>query len=108
MLECKPEKSWGFSYVGYSYLQPWLLGGSWVVVSRVKSRITILITHIRGLITPLINTHEPHKYLTWKSYLLTLSLCRSPSEPSISLEEAQNLGTLTPGHDRKPEYRGLT
>ena len=32
-----------------------LLGGSWVVISRV----TILITHIRGLITPLITTHEP-------------------------------------------------
>ena len=29
-----------------------LLGGSWVVISRVISRATILITHIRGLITP--------------------------------------------------------
>ena len=28
-----------------------LLGGSWVVVSRIISSITILITHIRGLIT---------------------------------------------------------
>ena len=36
-----------------------LLGGSWVVISRVISRVTILITHIRGLITPLILTHEP-------------------------------------------------
>ena len=36
-----------------------LLGGSWVVTSRVISRVTILITHIRGLITPLITTHEP-------------------------------------------------
>ena len=33
----------------------WLLGGSWVVI-RV---ISILITHIRGLITLLITTHEP-------------------------------------------------
>ena len=32
-----------------------LLGGSWVVISRV----TIHITHIRGLITLLIFTHEP-------------------------------------------------
>ena len=31
-----------------------LLGGSWVVISRVISRVTILITHTRGLITPLI------------------------------------------------------
>ena len=39
--------------------QPGLLGGSKVVVSRVISRVTILITHIRGLITSLITTHEP-------------------------------------------------
>ena len=38
---------------------PWLLWGSWVVISRVISRVTILITHIRGLVTPLITTHEP-------------------------------------------------
>ena len=36
-----------------------LLGGSWVVIIRVISRVTILITHIRGLTTPLISTHEP-------------------------------------------------
>ena len=36
-----------------------LLGGSWVVISRVISRVTIIITHTRGLITPLITTHEP-------------------------------------------------
>ena len=36
-----------------------LLGGSWVVISRVISRVTILITHIKGLITPLITTHDP-------------------------------------------------
>ena len=35
------------------------LGGSWVVISRVISRITVLITHIRGLITLLITAHEP-------------------------------------------------
>ena len=36
-----------------------LPGGSWVVRSRVISRVTILITHIRGLITLLIATPEP-------------------------------------------------
>ena len=36
-----------------------LLGGSWVVISGVISRVTILITHIRGLITLLRTTHEP-------------------------------------------------
>ena len=33
-----------------------LLGGSWVVINGVISRVTI---HIRGLITPLIATHKP-------------------------------------------------
>ena len=33
-----------------------MLGGSWVVISRVLSRATIRITHIRGLITLLITT----------------------------------------------------
>ena len=37
---------------------PYFLG-SWLVISRVISRITIVITHITGLITPLITTHEP-------------------------------------------------
>ena len=36
-----------------------LLGGSWVVISGVISRVTVIITHIRGLITLLITTHEP-------------------------------------------------
>ena len=35
------------------------LGGSWVVISGIISRVTTLITHIRGLIIPLITTHEP-------------------------------------------------
>ena len=36
-----------------------VLGGSWVVLSAGISRVTKVITHIRGLITPLITTHEP-------------------------------------------------
>ena len=39
--------------------RPALLGGSSVVISGDISRVTILITHIRGLTTPLITTHEP-------------------------------------------------
>ena len=35
-----------------------VLGGSWVVVSRVISRITMVITYIGGLRTPLITTHD--------------------------------------------------
>ena len=30
-----------------------------VVISRVMSRVTILIAQIRALTTPLITTHEP-------------------------------------------------
>ena len=36
-----------------------ILGGSWVVISRVISRITLVVTYIKGLITPLLTTHEP-------------------------------------------------
>ena len=39
------------------------LGGSWVVISGVISRVTITTTHIRGLITPLITTHEPPSWV---------------------------------------------
>ena len=35
------------------------LGGSWVEINGVMSRGTILITHIQGLITQVITTHEP-------------------------------------------------
>ena len=36
-----------------------LLGGYWLVISGVISRVAILTSHIRGLITPLTTTHEP-------------------------------------------------
>ena len=49
----------GFLIGFHTVFGPTVLGGSWVVISRVISRVTILITHIKGLITPLITTHEP-------------------------------------------------
>ena len=36
-----------------------LLGASWVVLSGAISKVTIVITHIKGLITILITAHEP-------------------------------------------------
>ena len=36
-----------------------ILGGSWVVLCRVISRITKVITYFRGLATPLITTYGP-------------------------------------------------
>ena len=44
---------------GLAIIPKSLLGGSWVVITRVISRVTMLITHIRGLKTPLITTPEP-------------------------------------------------
>ena len=37
----------------------WVPGGSWVVINGVLTRVTIPISHIRVLITPLITAHEP-------------------------------------------------
>ena len=36
-----------------------LEGGSWVLISRVISRVTIIITYMKGLINPLITTPKP-------------------------------------------------
>ena len=36
-----------------------LLGGSRVVTNGVISRVIVIITHIRGLVTPFKTTHEP-------------------------------------------------
>ena len=36
-----------------------LLGGSEVVIRGVISRVTTIITHINGLVTPRFATHEP-------------------------------------------------
>ena len=48
-------QGFGFTVEGFCAV----LGGSGALISRVISRVTILITHIRGLITPLITTPEP-------------------------------------------------
>ena len=53
-----------------------ILGGSWVVVSGVISKVTIVITRNRGLINPLITTHEPSsraqnlgRLLAWQAFV---------------------------------------
>ena len=46
-------------FFGALVLGGYLLGGSWVVRSRAISRVTVVITYIRGLITPCITTCEP-------------------------------------------------
>ena len=47
------------SPLGVEALEGVVLGGSWVVISGVISRVTTILTHIQGLITLLITTHEP-------------------------------------------------
>ena len=64
---------------------PKLLGGSWVVISGVISRVTILITHIRGLITLLITTLNPKPYNPkdpFKGTLLITPLITTHEPPS--------------------------
>ena len=51
----RPEVAWNVSCLPGSDL----LGGSWVVIRGVISSAPVLITHIRGLMTPLITTHGP-------------------------------------------------
>ena len=36
-----------------------VLGGSWIVINGLISRVAILMSHVRGPITPLITTDEP-------------------------------------------------
>ena len=55
--------------LGFSSL---LLGGSWVVISEVISRVAIIIAHIKGLTTPLITTHEPPSADGWAAPWLGL------------------------------------
>ena len=56
-----------------------LLGGSWEVISGVIIKVTMVITPIRGLITPLITTHEPPSTL----FLLVVYACKvKPSVPT--------------------------
>ena len=50
-----------------------LLGGSWVDISRVVSRVAILITHIRGLITPLTTTYEPPSTVLITAFITNLT-----------------------------------
>ena len=83
-----------------------VLGGSWVVVSRVISRVTILITYnpyYRGLVAPLIATPEPpsnpvtmneahdalvqwvYIYMHCTSHLSVAIGCKHPTEMSMTM-----------------------
>ena len=59
------------------------LQGSWVVISGVISRVTIIITHKRGLITPLLAAREPpsSRYPFLKGTLATLARLSIKTQP---------------------------
>ena len=62
-----------------------VLGGSWVVVSGVVGRLSKVIAHIRGLITPLITTHEPpSRDAEWRPILV--------SDQTATLQGLRGLG----------------
>ena len=61
---------------------PGLLGGSWVVISGVISRVTMVITPIMGLLTPFVTTHEPpSRDLRSQPYMLQEARLRSLHKP---------------------------
>ena len=62
------KRAVGATEVGLGSLG-WVLGGSWVVISGVTSTVTIVITHLRGLMTPRITTHEPPSRVLGFGYL---------------------------------------
>ena len=45
---------WGFAVLGFRVLK-----GSWDLVSRVITKVTILITPIKGLIALVTKSHDP-------------------------------------------------
>ena len=49
----------GFAGSVFAFGTASILGGSWVVINGLISRVTMLTSHIRGLITPLITTRGP-------------------------------------------------
>ena len=79
------------------------LGGSWVVISRVISRVAIVISYIRGLITPLITTHEPPSSL-YSSRLNRMGprsqppRSTNPNSICLGLKHGPYIGTLWPNH----------
>ena len=94
-----------------------LLGGSWVVISRVRSRVTILITHIRGLIiTLLITTDEPPKrrrrsYVTQEGRVVGVSglrnyRCGTPEKSASTAHPASAMSPRTPVKSVNPEVAG--
>ena len=73
-------RAWNLGFIRvWGFRESTLLGGSWVVISGVISRVSILITLIRGHITPLLTTPEPPSMYKQRS-LNAEPLTPSPAE----------------------------
>ena len=72
-----------------------LLGGSWVVISGGISRVTIVITHIRGFISLLITAHEPPSMEIQR-------MCRPKGWVQIGRREFLGLGGRLPPPPSEP------
>ena len=59
LLETRHGGTENYGWTLWGMFTPYSHRGSGVVITRVISKGTIIITHIRGLISPLIATHEP-------------------------------------------------
>ena len=68
--------------------------------SGVISRVSILITHIRGLITPLITTYEPPSTIG--------NSCRAPRNRGGCTSESSNGGLRPQAPSRSQNYRPET
>ena len=55
-----------------------VLGGSWVVISRVISGITTVITYLRGLLSLLLSTHEPPSRAPLKNHRILIRALTDP------------------------------
>ena len=74
-----------------------------MVISRVIRRITIVITYFRGLITPLITTHEPPSRDETSNGSSMVSLLTSKilvKEKLLGHRKKDTLGLWTPIKDK--------
>ena len=62
------------------------LGGSWVLISRVISRVTRVITLLQGLITRLFSTHEPPSMNPLKPPRVLLGTPAQADKPNLKIQ----------------------
>ena len=61
---------------------------------RVISRVTVVITYVRGLITPLITAHEPPSRALAQPFIEPLGVSNSKSSITTKKEPSKEAKTL--------------